>query len=106
MGCHTYAVGIRDLDGKFKDMVDLKLMCDKTKVSYPQELEDYFKKAIKEYGSDDLKYLSEERMTSIMTEMAIPKDARTGDVEYNDGMIIDLSKLPADIKKIRIYMSC
>lgn len=106
MGCDTYAIGIRDLDGKFKDMVDLKLMCDKTKVSYPRELVDYFAPAIKEHGTDELKYLDEKAMESIMTEMQIPKEARTGDVEYKDGMFIDVSKLPKDIKKIRIYMSC
>ncbi len=106
MGCSVFAVGIRDLDGRFKDMVALKLMCDKTKTSYPKELLAYFEDAIEEHGTDELEDLEEETMERIMKEVNIPDEACEGDVDTDDGMLIELSKLPDDIKTIRVYMSC
>ena len=106
MGCNVRVVGVRDLDGKFKDMVALKNLCDKTKASYPKELINYFEAAIEEHGTDDLEDLDDEGMQEIMAGMEIPDDATEGDPDYDDGMFIDLSKLPKDIKKLRVYMSC
>jgi len=98
MGASTYIVGIRDLDKKFKSMLQLRQSCDKVGATYPKELETYF---------GDHIVLSDEDLPGGMAEVTLSdlKGAIEGDMEYGDGAFIDLTKLPSDIKKIRIYMN-
>ena len=54
MGMSTNVEGIRDLDGRFKKMMTVKLACDEADIDYPQEVEDYFNHCAGE-GEDYLK---------------------------------------------------
>ena len=43
MGMYAHVKGVRDLDGKFQGMMEIKLACEKAGVSYPEEVKEYFK---------------------------------------------------------------
>ena len=96
-------VGQRDPDGKLADMVALKELCQKNSVTYPDELKEYFK------GTDALEMKDAEGTIREATEVGLNElkidGLLDGDVEYGCNMIVDLTKLPDDIKKIRIYVS-
>lgn len=107
MGASVFISGVREPDGKLGDMLDLLEQCDKLGVKYPPELVDYFK------GTEvlEMKY---DREAAIQTAtefdleygpLAKINGLVEGNVEYGDGATIDLTKLPDDIKKLRIYMS-
>lgn len=96
--------GIREPDTKMRDMVELMKQCDKLGIPYPQELEDYFA------GTEALDMELPEDAIEAATEVSLQyglgiTDLVEGIVEYGDGAVINLSLLPDDIKKIRIYMS-
>ena len=38
----VFVAGVRDLDGKFNLMFELKEKCNEADVSYPEELTEYF----------------------------------------------------------------
>ena len=103
MGVDVYVSGIRDVDGKLSDMLDLQSQCDKLRIAYPPELRDYFR------GSDALHMSNraDAKRASVEVDLSsygpLPFVAK-GSVEEGDGMVIDLAKLPDDIKWIRIYM--
>jgi hypothetical protein len=103
MGVGVRVSGIRDVDGKLSDMLDLKSQCDKLRIAYPPELRDYFR------GSDALNMSNRADAERAAVEVTLgvygllPSVAE-GCVEEGDGMVIDLPKLPDDIKRIRIYM--
>ena len=103
MSVDVYVSGIRDADGKLSDMLDLKSQCDKLRIAYPLELRDYFR------GSDALHMSNRADAERASVEVNFSSygplpGVATGCVEEGDGMVIDLSKLPDDIKRIRIYM--
>jgi len=111
MGASTYVSGVRDLDEKFESMWHLLEVCHENGVSVPKEVHDYFEEGIEDfwdlsisdptwkeaYGSATAK--SEARRQ--MQEVSLYGD---GDIEYGDGMVINLADIPSDVKKIRIYM--
>ena len=105
MGVSVFVNGVRSHDGKLGEMADLKVLCDSNEMSYPPELVKYFE------GSDALDMRERSDVIKAATEVSLRYDLRNikgltnGDVDYGNGMIIDLSKLPDDIKKLRIYMS-
>ncbi len=111
MSCSVSISGLRDLDGKFKDMCDLKAMCDKQKMSYPKELVDYFCNGAADNedwpidNAEDIKEMNKEQLELALSSVDI-SEARTGSSEYNDPTIIDISKLPPDAKYIKVYLSC
>lgn len=99
MSMSVCVVGVRDLDKKFKRMIELKKACETAGVSYHPEVLGFFKNPIKEYGS--LADCSEKLLREAMTEMEIPYD---GDVmQEQDGMRIKLADLPPDVKEIRVF---
>lgn len=110
MSVSVHVEGIRDLDGKFKDMVDLKKLCDKQKMSYPKELVAYFAAAIDEHGTDDLEDLSEKSMKKIMATVSL-YELMKGNSDHYDydsgegGAIIQVKDIPSDVKAIRVYLS-
>lgn len=97
MSMSHYVKGVRDLDAKFTDMIQLKLACEKAKIPYPPELKEYFDGEVGE---------SEDYLRTAMEEMDLPDEAvKQLDLEYNDGYEVDISKLPKECKAIRFEIS-
>ena len=96
MGVSTHIVGVRDLDGRFEDMLAIKRACDAAEVEYPAAVEDYF-------GEPEC---SEDGLRSIMSEVDI-EDAVTQVYlqDSTDTWEVDLSKLSDEIKAIRFNNS-
>ena len=103
MSVDVYVSGIRDADGKLSDMLDLKSQCDKLHIAYPPELREYFR------GSDALGMSDRADAARAAVEVDLSAygplpGVADGSVEEGDGIVIDLSKLPDDIKRLRIYI--
>lgn len=97
MSMSHYVKGVRDLDAKFADMIQLKLACEKANISYPAELEEYF---------DGETCESEKYLRAQMEEMDLPDEAvKQLKLEYKDGYEVDISKLPKECKAIRFEIS-
>ncbi len=96
-------VGIVDFDkGKFKNMLELKRLCDKNEADYPKKLCDFFDQYFKdEEGYKNWKELDNDYIKECMGEVRI-ENAVKGEVMYGDGAIVDLSKLPEGIKFIKV----
>lgn len=95
MGISIHLIGLRDLDGKFQDMVTLKHLCDKNCIAYPKELDDYFRGQT--YESE--KYLREVLET-------VPLNKREFRSDNGEGFEIDVKDIPEEVKTLRFYMSC
>lgn len=95
MSMSTHISGVRDLDGQFQKMIDLKNACDAADVPYPKEVKDYL-----QYPGESEDYLRKE-LSSIDIETSI----RKVDDEYADIWEVDLSKLSAEVKAIRFTNS-
>ena len=85
---YTYAVGVKPKYEKYDRFEKIYSFREKEGVEVPQEVEDFF-------GSE--KPHSEMRMDI--------DHACSGDVKYNDGMLVYLDQLPKDAKQIRIFIS-
>ena len=95
MGVEIFIEGLREAGPQLDSMLDLKRKCDELKMDYPPQLVEYFE------GTDALEMRNEYARNE-----ALSVDIRVeGDVMYDDGAYIDLSELPEDVKKIRIYCS-
>lgn len=97
MGMHTYAIGIRDLDGEFKRMMDMKQVCDSNAFSYPKELEAYFGDLIIE--SDE--YICEQMMTVNLPKGTI-KESQDDSRQFFD---LEVKDIPKGVKTIRFVNS-
>lgn len=95
MGMSTFVAGIRDLDGQFQKMMEVKKACEAAGIGYPEEVRQYFK-----YPEESERMLREE-MESMDIDIAVKKL----DVEYSDVYEVDLSKLPKEVKKIQFRNS-
>ena len=93
MGVHIK--GVRDLDGKFQQMLEVKRACERAAVGYPAAVVEYFDGAAEE----DESYLRHE-----MEEIEIKQAVVVEDVQDSDSCLIDLSKLPPEVKKIRVLV--
>jgi hypothetical protein len=80
-------------------MAALKVQLDRLKMSYPTELEEYLGEAIHQTTVSEI--IREASAIDVDDELA----GVEGSAEYGEGMLIDLTKLPTGIKKLRIYMS-
>jgi hypothetical protein len=90
----SYVQGLRDMDGEFKKMLEMKRLCDAKGFSYPSEVRTYFGSNIGE---------SEKYMTEQMLKVDIPSKIVADD---NDGIIeIDVKDIPKEVKKIRFINS-
>lgn len=96
MSMSTYVYGIRDLDGKFATMMEIKLACDKAGIGYPQEVAEYFK-----YPSE-----SEECNRSEMERVDISNAVSKINSDCSDGFKVDLSKLSDEVKSVLFVNSC
>ena len=105
MSVNVYVAGQRDSDGKLAQMADLLVRCNTLDVEPPAEVAAYFSD-IELHGCPTV-----EKLIDAATEVSLHYDDLTieglleGDVEYGDGLVIDLTKLPEDIKRLRVYMS-
>ena len=109
MSASIHVVGLRDLDGQFAKMAAIKKMCEDSGVSYPKEVVEYFD--VDDDGSqpdEDISYYREQ-----MEEIDLDPDCtdeRTPwweelDEEMVNGCIIDIAKLPPEVKRIKFYVS-
>jgi uncharacterized protein YeeX (DUF496 family) len=98
MGVSMHITGLRDLDGRFATMLEIKKICEKAKVSYPKEVLDYF-------GSELIDY-SEEYIKENMLNADIKSIVREYSDDYREGFEIAVADIPKEIKKIRFYVSC
>lgn len=96
MGMCSRVNGVRDLDGLFAKMIQAKLACENAGIGYPQEVIKYFKG---EHSCDE-SYLRQE-MESVDIQQAVEPWRQ----EMEDGFVVDLSKLPEGVKKIRFINS-
>ncbi len=99
MSMSTFIRGVRDLDGKFASMLAVKLACEEAGVEYPQEVQNYFCGQTLEpedYFLEPENYLRRE-MEFVDISAAVRKDAG----KAVEGWIVDLSKLPEEVKAIR-----
>ena len=96
MGMSTHIVGLRDLDGKFKQMIDVKLACEKAGIDYPQGVSRYFDGN----ESEPVIYLEEN-----LREVDISKAVSEYLGESKNGYTVDITKLPKDVNEIRFYNS-
>jgi len=102
----VFVAGVRDLDGKFNLMFELKEKCNEADVSYPEELTEYFNNSpLADYDWGDM---GKDQMAQLMREVNLKYDLNisSGDPEYGDGLSFNVSDLPSDIKSIRVYMEC
>ena len=95
--------GRRDSDGKLAEMARLAFNCDHLKCDYPPQVVEYFE------GSEALDMTSVEAMIQAALEVDLkyemPEVLSGKGVEYGEGVVIDLKKLPDDIVAIRVCMS-
>jgi len=95
MGMSSYVEGRRNLDGKFKTMLKLKLSCDEAEISYPKEVEAYFD----EYSGE-----SEEVLRREFSTIDVPhSDWSGGDMEQ--GFCVKVKDIPKEVKEIIFYNS-
>lgn len=95
MSMSTNVYGIRDLDGKFNDFMQIKLACDKAGTGYPQEVTDYFK-----HPSE-----SEAYNRSEMERVDISDAISLINSDCSDGIQVDLSKLSDEVKSVQVVNS-
>ena len=99
MSTSTSVQAFRDMDGEFRKMLDIKLYCDRQNVSYPQEVENYFR-SNGSFPAEDAETL-QEQLLSVGIEAALS--------EYSDessaGYEIEVAKLPKEVKTLRFTNS-
>ncbi len=90
-------VGVRDLDGRFAQMMAVKKACEAARIPYPAEVRQYFK-----YPEE-----SEELLRHELEEVQLrPDSVRQWSEDVVDYIEVDLSKIdPGDIKKLRFRVS-
>lgn len=97
MSMSTSVRGIRDLDGKFSQMIKIKELCDGAQIGYPEELAAYFGE---HDAAEDSEYLREMMETIDIDDVAV-RFSRDG----SDHCEVELSKLPSEVKAIRFTNS-
>lgn len=100
MGASIFIKGVREQkNDDIEQMFNLARHCRDLKVDYPKQVKEFFGDVIhlKCFPIDYDEVL--ERMLEGDIGSAV-----TGDVEYGNGAVIDLTKLPPGIKQIRVFM--
>ena len=96
MGMSTRVKGIRDLDGKFANMIQVKEACDAAGIDYPQAVKEYFDG----YESEDVDYLTTE-----MEEVDIRDNVQEYTPESSNVWVVSLENLPEGVKAIKFENS-
>lgn len=97
MGMSTHVTGVRDLDGQFSKMIAVKLACESAGIDYPDDVENYFN-GEPENSEADLRL----NMAEVDIKTAVTKDNGR---EMENSFVVDLSKLPEEVKAIRFTNS-
>ena len=90
MSVDVYMVGLKEPTEEYLDKLKAYRACDNAGVEAPEELYSFF-------DGDSPWALREDGMECEICE------AVEGEVMYDDGAVIDLSKLPKGVTKIRVY---
>lgn len=96
MGMSTYVQAFRDMDGEFKRMIEAKEFCDERKLSYPIEVETYFKRC----AGENRTYLEAEFL-QVNTNLWV-KDWKD---DCREGFEIEVKDIPTEVKTIRFVNS-
>lgn len=98
MGMTTFVVGVRDLDGKFSDMLAVKHACEKAGIDYPIEVVNYFLQMPEE---------SEAVLKREMSEVTLPRDAVliSSSDDGKQRFTVLLDKLPKEVKAVKFTLS-
>ena len=91
MGVSVHVTCIRPPTAEYKKKLRAYKSCIEAEVTPPRELCRFF---------EDRDDPSEDGM-----ETDLPHEATDGEVEYGEGMVIDLAKLPPGTTRLRVYMS-
>jgi hypothetical protein len=97
MGMCSYVKGVRDLDGKFKQMIDVKCACEAADIEYPQAVKNYFNECDPGCDVEDLR----REMAEVDIDEACSEDFYDATAAY----VVDISKLPEGITKIKFINS-
>ncbi len=92
MSMSTRVVGHRDLDGTFARMAAVKVACEEAGIDYPPSLHAYFKPLSPGESLSEL--TASKREIDIAQAVSRPKE------EMADIWLVDLSKLPAEVKAV------
>lgn len=90
MSMSTHAVGIRPADDRYKSMLAIYDGCRKIGVSVPKEVDKFFNGEPPEPNGV---VVNIEDATSVW------------ETDYCQGLEVDISKLPSDVKVVRFYNS-
>jgi len=97
MGMHSYVQGIKPADEKFRKMKAIYDACNESGVSIPKEVQAFF---------GDEAPDSAGVVVSLEASAKGPvQEWRPEDGDTLEGFVVDLRKLPADIKIIRFVNS-
>jgi hypothetical protein len=97
MGMSTHVSGVRDLDGRFKQMINVKLACEAANIEYPREVNEYFLDYDPGCDVEDLE--------RYMSEVAIENACTCDNYDATESYEVDITKLPEDITKVRFINS-
>lgn len=92
MGMSTHVVGIRPRDEKYVDMLTIWAACKKMNVEIPKDVRSYFNDEPPAVGGGVIVELSKKSVSKYSEES-------------RDGLDVDLSNLPPDVKILRFYNS-
>ncbi len=101
MSMSTHVVGVRDLDGEFAKWAKIKEACDEAGSGYPQQMVEYFRRVSRMSPVEALEDLRREAQ-EMNIDAAVSRDPSR---DSYDTWVVDLSKLPADVKAIRFSNS-
>jgi hypothetical protein len=96
MSMSTYIQAFRDFDSKWNEMMKIKLLCDKNKISYPKEVSDYFGEEAEESQS----YLEQE-----LNKIDTKKWTKEWNEDSRQGFEIEVKDIPKEVKTIRFVNS-
>ncbi len=106
MSMSTSVIGVRDLDGRFSQMITIKEHCDVAQIGYPEELVAYFGEHDAAETSEYLREMMEtidisDAMVDNKSGTLSAREVMEGTVDYQ----VDLSKLSSEVKAIRFTNS-
>jgi hypothetical protein len=90
MSVDTVIKGLIPVDEKYKKMLSVYRQCEELDIEVPDEVATFF---------DDREPDDDGMQVDIDSAM-------TGDIDHEGGVIIDLDKLPPNIRKIKVENCC
>lgn len=106
-----YLIGIRDMEGKFKEMLEAKAFCDERGLSYPLEVANYFGDLVpetEEYIRGEMERISLVGMDGhghCMVTGATTIRSEVGKAEMLNWFDVSLDDLPSGLRALRVMIS-